>query len=207
MAKVRDYKKTHEILLQVGFENFSEYGFEKTKLRQICRDAKVTTGAFYKHFDSKEALFDEIVEPLVHKMKDLYNSKFLLFKKEANEFDFNEMWENSSDEFHIFIDLFYDNYDVFNLLFFQAKGTKYENILELITLFTEKGTHQFQRHFFPEKEPLDPDLIHIYTYAYYSALLDILSHRYSREKTKNLATELYRFCSQGWKEVMGVKNT
>ena len=44
-------------------EEFSEKGFQGASLRQIVKQAGVTTGAFYGYFSSKEALFASIVEP------------------------------------------------------------------------------------------------------------------------------------------------
>ena len=38
-------------------------GFSGASIRQICKDAGVTNGAFYAHLASKEDLFDKIVRP------------------------------------------------------------------------------------------------------------------------------------------------
>ena len=42
---------------------FLDKGFQGTSLRQIVKNAGVTTGAFYGYFSSKEALFNALVEP------------------------------------------------------------------------------------------------------------------------------------------------
>ena len=57
-----NYQETHERILKSGLAAFLEEGFEKANLRRICKAAGVTTGAFYKHFKDKEALFSELVE-------------------------------------------------------------------------------------------------------------------------------------------------
>ena len=48
---------------QAALEEFSDKGFFGASLRQIVKNAGVTTGAFYGYFSSKEALFASIVEP------------------------------------------------------------------------------------------------------------------------------------------------
>ena len=53
----RDFQQTHENLLLCAQKHFLEYGFERASIREICKDAHVTNGAFYNHFDDKEALF------------------------------------------------------------------------------------------------------------------------------------------------------
>ena len=54
---------TLERIQQAAMEEFTEKGFQGASLRQIVKQAGVTTGAFYGYFSSKEALFASIVEP------------------------------------------------------------------------------------------------------------------------------------------------
>ena len=51
----RDFQQTHENLLLCAQKALSEYGFERASIREICKDAHVTNGAFYNHFEDKEA--------------------------------------------------------------------------------------------------------------------------------------------------------
>ena len=48
---------TLEKIQQSALEEFSEKGFLGASLRQIVKNAGVTTGAFYGYYSSKEALF------------------------------------------------------------------------------------------------------------------------------------------------------
>ena len=58
MADLTDRKaKSRERILQSAIELFSREGFEKVSLSQIMKLAKMTHGAFYAHFASKEALY------------------------------------------------------------------------------------------------------------------------------------------------------
>lgn len=54
---------TLEKIQQAAIEEFSEKGFQGASLRQIVKQAGVTTGALYGYFSGKEALFASIVEP------------------------------------------------------------------------------------------------------------------------------------------------
>ena len=53
----RDFQQTHENLLACAKKHFLENGFERASIREICKAAHVTNGAFYNHFEDKEALF------------------------------------------------------------------------------------------------------------------------------------------------------
>ena len=57
----RDFQQTHEKLLACAKKHFLEFGFERASIREICKDANVTNGAFYNHFADKEALFGSLV--------------------------------------------------------------------------------------------------------------------------------------------------
>ena len=53
-------EKASETLLrikQAALDEFSDKGFLGASLRQIVKNAGVTTGAFYGYFSGKEALF------------------------------------------------------------------------------------------------------------------------------------------------------
>ncbi|MCA8863628.1 MULTISPECIES: TetR/AcrR family transcriptional regulator [unclassified Halomonas] len=53
--------KTKERILASATELFSRNGFQKVSIDQIMKLAKMTHGAFYAHFASKEALYNESV--------------------------------------------------------------------------------------------------------------------------------------------------
>ncbi len=57
------YSKDHKLrsknrILQSATELFCREGFEKVSIGQIMKLARMTHGAFYAHFESKEALFN-----------------------------------------------------------------------------------------------------------------------------------------------------
>lgn len=60
-------RKTEQLILQTALTLMRRRGFDKVSVRDICREAGITTGAFYHHFSSKEALFKKGFSPL-----DLY---------------------------------------------------------------------------------------------------------------------------------------
>ncbi|MCB1667331.1 MAG: TetR/AcrR family transcriptional regulator [Porticoccaceae bacterium] len=58
------YTKEHKAqskhkILDAAIELFSRYGFDKVSIGQVMEAAQMTHGAFYSHFESKEALYRE----------------------------------------------------------------------------------------------------------------------------------------------------
>lgn len=49
-------------LIEQGYKQFSAYGLKKTNVEELAAAAKISKGAFYLFYDSKEALFMDAVE-------------------------------------------------------------------------------------------------------------------------------------------------
>lgn len=52
----------HRRLLEAGRANFVRYGIRRTKIEDLTHAAGISKGAFYAFFDSKEALFMDVLE-------------------------------------------------------------------------------------------------------------------------------------------------
>lgn len=53
---------TRQRIIDAAVELFTDHGFAETGLNDITRRAEITTGAFYYHFGSKEALATAIIQ-------------------------------------------------------------------------------------------------------------------------------------------------
>lgn len=58
-------KQTEQKLIRSGRAEFLKKGYVKASLRDICKAAGVTTGAFYFSFESKETLMTAILDPVI----------------------------------------------------------------------------------------------------------------------------------------------
>lgn len=55
---------TKEIILEKALMLFSQKGFESVSIRDIAAEVGIGNSALYKHFESKQAIFDSLVEKL-----------------------------------------------------------------------------------------------------------------------------------------------
>lgn len=55
-------EQTRACLLKVAAKEFADHGFYSTKISTIVQKAKVSQPTFYLYFDSKDAIFQELVE-------------------------------------------------------------------------------------------------------------------------------------------------
>src|SRR5215469_16670689 len=63
--RLRSPERTRERLLQAAFREVYRSGFQSASLDTILASAKVTKGALYHHFGSKEALGHAIIEEII----------------------------------------------------------------------------------------------------------------------------------------------
>lgn len=54
--------ENREKLLQVSLRQFSTKGFYNTNIRSITSEASLSTGVFYRYFDSKESLYIALIK-------------------------------------------------------------------------------------------------------------------------------------------------
>jgi AcrR family transcriptional regulator len=64
MPRFTDAKRerVRETLHETGRELFARYGLDKTTIAELTEPAGIATGTFYQFYDSKEALYIEILE-------------------------------------------------------------------------------------------------------------------------------------------------
>lgn len=60
-GKTEAFTERRRALVEIAAELFAEQGFRSTTVRQIGAAAGVLSGSLYHHFDSKEAIADEIL--------------------------------------------------------------------------------------------------------------------------------------------------
>ena len=61
--------RTRQELLAAAVRVLSEKGFHDTKIADIAAAADVGVGTFYLHFETKDALFDALVEDTIRRLK------------------------------------------------------------------------------------------------------------------------------------------
>ena len=71
---------TQKNILDTARKHFLRDGLTGASLRNIVKDAGLTTGAFYKYYPTKESLFDALTDPYMEHIYDHYDNFRLLLK-------------------------------------------------------------------------------------------------------------------------------
>lgn len=61
MRNVQRREETRSSILDAAARSFAEHGYDATGVAQICQQAGISKGAFYYHFETKQAVFLALV--------------------------------------------------------------------------------------------------------------------------------------------------
>lgn len=95
---------------------FLKNGLDGASLRNIVKDAGLTTGAFYKYFPTKESLYDALTDPYIEHIYQIYDSILGDFTSLSAEEQTNHMTDCSDEGIEQIVNYVYENYDNFRLL-------------------------------------------------------------------------------------------
>ena len=197
---------TLERIQQAALDEFSEKGFLGASLRQIVKNAGVTTGAFYGYFSSKEALFASIVEPHAAALMGRFMEAQTSFAELPEEQQPDHMGVESSDCVHWMVDYICRHREPVKLLLCRSEGTSYEhfvhNMVEVEVEYTLKYMEVLRR-LGKDIPQLDQSLCHIIASGMFNGLFEIVIHDMPREQAHRDVTQFRTFYTAGWLELMG----
>ena len=199
-------KSTLERILEAARREFVGKGFKSASLRNIVKEAGVTTGAFYGYFTSKEELFDALVGEKYETFMGMYRSTQEDFKRLPPREQMEQMDELSGECMDRMMEYAYRHREIFRLILCASEGTKYENMVHEIVGIEVAATHDFaavMESVGHAKYELDPTLEHILVSGMFSAFFEMIIHDIPYEKAKIYLTGLREFYTAGWKKIMG----
>lgn len=195
-------------MLEAGKREFLEKGYEKASLRGIAASLGVTTGAIYRYYQDKEALFQAIVE---EPAKELLAQ----FRKMQRDFSIQPLQKQlegintaSSEGQDWMFHYIYDHFDAFKLITCCANGTSYEHYIDQLidievnssfslTDQMEEGGMKVHR--------LDEELIHILVSGMFTGMFETVRHDMPREKAQIYIQDLCAFYQAGWNQLLQIK--
>ena len=192
-------------LIDSARKEFRLNGFERASVNTICRNAKVTTGALYKRFATKEELFSYLVEEPAEELKliliDQSNCFYLLPKEKQLSSAFNS-WQGEDR----FIEYIYENKEDFLMIFTLSSGTRYEHYIDELTWLITKSTILFieENHRITIDGDMLEDLVHILVSSYITGILKPLLCNMTSKKTEMYIKYIKRFFYIGWKDLLGL---
>lgn len=194
--------KIHE----AAYGEFQNKGYQGASLRNIVKQAGVTTGAFYGYYDSKEALFDALVGEQYAYLMELYRKILHSFSQLPPESQKNDMQDYTAQGMTQMTEYIYDHLAAFRLILCCADGTKYEHLIHDLAQLDIEATHEFEKVMAASGvrlKAVNPQLEHMLISGMFSAFFEMVIHDIPREEAREYTSQLRDFYTAGWQKIMG----
>lgn len=198
---------TRERLLASAESEFLHFGFRDASMRRIAGNADLTTGALYRLYQNKEALYSAVVGPYAQYIYDVFEKTtedFFSLPAEEQKF---RMLDFSKDACEKMLDFIYENFTKFKILLCSSQGTIYEHFLHHLADLEVDSTFVFmeglkrQGFYIPE---LDRDLCHMLTSGMFGGMFETVVHDMKKEDAVRRVRQIRTFHTGGWEKLMGV---
>lgn len=197
---------TLEKIQQAALAEFLDKGFLGASLRQIVKNAGVTTGAFYGYFSSKEALFNAIVEPHAAALMGRFMEAQTTFAELPEKEQPEHMGLESRRCVDWMVDYICAHREPVKLLLCCAEGTSYEhfvhNMVEVEVEYTQRYMEVLRR-LGRDIPVLDKSLCHIIASGMFNGIFEIVVHDMPRDQAMRDVDQLRAFYTAGWSKLMG----
>ncbi|MDO5784242.1 MAG: TetR/AcrR family transcriptional regulator [Eubacteriales bacterium] len=203
-------EKLAEELLEAGKREFLERGFQGASMRSIAAAAGVTTGALYRYYTDKAAIFDKLVAEPANTLLERYREIQMDFSTLTLEQQLSNLPEISDDGQMWMMQYIYDNFDAFKLIVCCSAGTQYEYYLETLTEIEVNASHvliEAMQAAGMDVQPIDDELIHIVSSMLFNGLFETIRHDMPREKAMEHMCSLRDFYAAGWFKILGISGS
>lgn len=194
---------TMENIQRAALDEFLGKGFLGASLRQIVKNAGVTTGAFYGYFSSKEALFASIVEPHAAALMGRFMQAQTTFAELPEAEQPERMGLESSSCIRWMVEYICDHREAVKLLLTRAEGTSYEHFVHnMVDVEVDATLHYMEvlRRLGHQVLELDRDLCHIVASGMFGAIFEVVIHDMPRDTALRYVDQLHEFYTAGWEK-------
>lgn len=199
---------TEKNILNTARKHFLKDGFSGASLRNIVKDAGLTTGAFYKYYPTKEALFDALTDPYIEHIYQIYDRVVEDFEKLSAKEQTSNMSDTSGDGMDQIIDYIYEHYDNFRLLLKCGDSGKFETFIHNMVDREMRSSLEYVKKMKEdgiEIPIVGESLMHMIYTGFFSSIFQIIEHDIDKETAKRNVHKLREFNTGGWERLWNVK--
>ncbi|MCR5188039.1 MAG: TetR/AcrR family transcriptional regulator [Treponema sp.] len=199
--------ETKKKILESAKKEFLEKGFMNASLRTIAANAGVTTGAMYRHFKDKDALFCALVDPAIAvTTKAVMSADVITHMEEANPIG-KEHEDLENKVLKDLLDYIYSDFDAFTLLVSKAAGSTHENFVNEISDLYTKNCLETLNWLYEAKyatNKIDEMTIHVIASSLINAFAELILHKIPKERAEEYIRNIRDFFHFGTMHVMGI---
>lgn len=162
-------------------------GYHKASMRVLAKNAGVTTGAIYRYFPNKDALFLAVTESAVKAFYGMYDAAYNKTCEDAIigiSYTDNSNMQGSQSSLIAMYDLIYEQFDKFYLLVNYSHETSMGSFLhKLVERETDTWVEYIEilKKKYNSNYSINKNSLHIICEVYITAIFEPICHRMDRE--------------------------
>ncbi|SEP55223.1 transcriptional regulator, TetR family [Lachnospiraceae bacterium NE2001] len=217
-------KETKKKLLECAMKEFSEKGYMKASIRNICKEAGVTTGALYFFFKDKEDLFGNLVGGPLMKLEKLIDDHFseeiVATQKVTKESSGKGVtvadlaaaqgFEDDTEIAKVVVKYLFQEKEAFDLLLTKSQGSIYETVVDKIVdkvedhytmMYVAMKGYKSKRELTKE----DKFIIHWMSHDQIDIFLHLVTHCKNVKEAESQMSNMMAYMIGGWFGVINNK--
>lgn len=197
-------KDTKIKLLASARQEFIEKGYMNASLRNICKNAGVTTGALYFFFKDKADLFEQLVKGTVETIYSVMSVHFSNENEQAEKGALNHLDDidssNDYEDTKKIVHLMYQHRDDVLMLLTKSQGSPYEGIVDRFIDTVELHYRNMADHM--EKVNLDKHIddrvIHWLSHQQIDMFVYMITHIDNEQQALLFMQQSIAYMTAGW---------
>ncbi len=199
--------ETKKKILKSATAEFLEKGFMNASLREIAANAGLTTGAMYRHFKDKDALFCALVDKAID-----FTTKTVMLADSSHHMDLDnpiskKHFEDEAKQTNELLNYIFDNMDAFTLLLTKSAGSTHEHFQEEICDLYTKNCEQTINWMYKNKistKKIDKMTVHFIASTLINAFVEIITHKMTKKAAFQYIQNIEDFTRYGMMRMMGI---
>ena len=199
--------ETKKKILDSAMAEFLEKGFMNASLRTIAANAGLTTGAMYRHFKDKDALFCALVDDAIAAATKAVMMADVSHHLDLDNIVSKEHFEEENKHTNDLLNYIFDNFDAFTLLLTKAAGSTHEHFQEEICNLHTKNCEETFNWMYKNgisKKKIDRMTIHFIASTIINAFMEIITHKMSKKAAFQYIENIEEFTRYGMMHMMGI---
>ena len=198
-------KETKKKLLSCAMKEFSEKGYMKASLRNICKEAGVTTGALYFFFKDKDDLFRGVVGGPLQELKSCLEKHMSAELQEIDSYtpgmpvDLEDDMAAATEA----VKILFKHKEIFEILITKAQGSSLENIIDDIAdVMNKHYTDMFwnMKGYKSKKQMTKEDkfIVHWMSHDQVDIFVHLLTHCKTEKEALKQLRGMFSYITGGW---------
>lgn len=196
-------KETRDRLLESARTEFMEKGYMKASLRNICKNAGLTTGALYFFFRDKEDLFAALVKEPLDTLWELMNDHY---RAEREQMEDSQKADEIEEDQNVSVEIvhyLYQHYEDFQLAVTKSQGSGFEHCTDRFVGITEDhyrilADRQCKILNVPQ---LEDSLLHWMAHMHIDTFVYVITHIESEEAAVRVIGPMVKYLVVGWESL------